>query len=466
MAEPLPQEIAGFTTSQALGRFAVVTPTAAIPAAIQHEAKRALVNYAGAALGAWRDPAAADLLAAMRSFSTGAEATVIGSSERLDMMGAAFLNAANANLLEFDDTHMPTIIHPSAPVAPAVFALAERQATSGGDALAAFVFGVEVACRCGVAVSPGHYARGWHITATCGVLGAAAASARLLGLDAASAANAIGIAASLSSGLVENLSAGAKNVHVGASARNGLFAALLAGRGLTAAPTALEGARGWARAMGDAPDGDAFVSGLGERWELVRNAYKAYPCGIVLSPVIDACLALAETRRPAPDAIVDVVVHGSPLLLARANRADVQDDRSAKLSLQHVAAAAFRYGEVGLAAFDQAAVEDPAVAALRRKVRAVADEGLTVDEVRVDILLASGERASEHVSAARGNLARPLTDAELTAKARDLARLGAPGVDAERLFDTLWTIEAQDDAGSIMTLARPVAASPREGRSS
>jgi 2-methylcitrate dehydratase PrpD len=464
MAEPLPQEIASSTASQGLGRFVAATPAEAIPAAIQHEAKRALVNYAGAALGAWRDQAAADLLAAMRAFSTGAETTVIGSSERLDMMGAAFLNAVNANLLEFDDTHMPTIIHPSAPVAPAVFALAERQAMSGADALAAFAFGVEVACRCGVAVSPGHYARGWHITATCGVLGAAAASARLLALDAAATANAIGIAASLSSGLVENLPTDAKNVHVGASARNGLFAALLAARGLTAAPSALEGVRGWARAMGDAPDTEVFLGGLGERWEFALNTYKAYPCGIVLSPVIDACLALAERRRPTPDAIVEVVVHGSPLLLARADRATVHNDRSAKLSLQHVAAAAFRYREVGLAAFDQEAVDDPGVTALRCRVRAVADESLTVDEARVDIVLLSGERASEHVSAPRGSLARPLTDAELTTKARDLACLGAPYVDADRLFDALWAIETQDDAGSIMTLARPVAASPREGQ--
>ena len=161
--------------------------------------------------------------------------SLIGRPERLDILGASFINAAAANLLDFDDTHLRTVIHPTAPVAPAVLALAEAEGFSGAAVLHALILGIEIACRIGNGVSPGHYARGWHITATCGVFGAAAASAKLLGLSRAQIANALGIAASQSAGLVENLATAAKNVGVGNAARNGLFAALLAQRGYEAA---------------------------------------------------------------------------------------------------------------------------------------------------------------------------------------------------------------------------------------
>ena len=164
-------------------------------------------------------------------------------SERLDAMGAAFANAVSANLLDFDDTHLDTIIHPAAPVAAPVLALAQARGFSGQAVLAAFILGVEVECRVGNAVSPGHYARGWHITSTCGVFGAAAACGWLLKLSAGQIANAIGIAASQSAGIVENLPSAAKNVSVGNAARNGLFAALLAAEGYSASPRRTNGRR-------------------------------------------------------------------------------------------------------------------------------------------------------------------------------------------------------------------------------
>src|SRR4030095_4192802 len=166
-------------------------------------------------------------------------------------LSAATLNAASANLLDYDDTHLPTVIHPAAPVVPPVLALAERQHATGADVLLALLLGVEVACRIGNAVSPQHYARGWHITATCGIFGAAAAAAQLLRLSPAQTAHALAMAASQAAGVVENLPNGAKNIGVGHAARNGLFAALMAAQGYTGAPAALEGPYGWARACGD-----------------------------------------------------------------------------------------------------------------------------------------------------------------------------------------------------------------------
>jgi 2-methylcitrate dehydratase PrpD len=222
----------------------VADTTWADVAAQNHEAKRSILNFFATALGSAYDPAVTAALRTLLPFSGAATSGIIGRPERLDAMGAAFVNAISANLLDFDDTHLDTIIHPAAPVAAPVLALAQARGFSGQAVLTAFILGVEIECRVGNAVSPGHYARGWHITSTCGVFGAAVACAKLLGLSVEQISNAIGIAASQSAGIVENLPSAAKNVSVGNAARNGLFAALLAAEGYSASRRAIEGPLG------------------------------------------------------------------------------------------------------------------------------------------------------------------------------------------------------------------------------
>ncbi len=286
----MPQnEVSG--VSRALAELVANTSRADV-AAQEHEAKRSLLNFFATALGSAHDPAVSSALRTLSPFSGPATSAIIGRSERLDAMGAAFVNAISANLLDFDDTHPETIIHPAAPVAAPVIALAEARKLPGRDVLTAFVLGVEVECRIGNAVSPSHYSRGWHITSTCGIFGAAAACAKLLGLSADRIADAIGIAASQSAGNVENLPTAAKNVSVGNAARNGLLAALLAQEGYEAAPRAIEGPLGWARAMGDEPNLERLLGGLGRTWEISKNTYKPYPAGIVFHAIIDACFKL------------------------------------------------------------------------------------------------------------------------------------------------------------------------------
>ncbi|MCB1745137.1 MAG: MmgE/PrpD family protein, partial [Gammaproteobacteria bacterium] len=267
--------------SPLLAEFIEQTPFQALSPEVVHEAKRSLLNFVAGALSVADYPEIDATVATLAPYAAGGACGLIGRSERLDPLNAAFVNAVSANLLDFDDTHLQTVIHPSAPVAPPAFALSEVHGCSGQVLLRAFALGAEIECRLGNSVSPGHYARGWHITATCGVFGAAVASGCLLGLDVNQMAHALGIAASQSCGLVENLPRAAKNVAVGNSARNGVLSALFAQRGFEAAPTAIDGRFGWARACGDTPRLDAISDELGSRWELLANTYKPYPCGIV-----------------------------------------------------------------------------------------------------------------------------------------------------------------------------------------
>ncbi|HVY17211.1 MAG TPA: MmgE/PrpD family protein [Rhodopila sp.] len=444
------QPPAGFAGEQ-LGRFVAASAWDAVPANVRHEGKRSLLNFMGCALGVARTPPIEMALRVLLPVSGKDTVTVIGRPERLDPFGAAFLNAVGANLLDYDDTHLRTVIHPTAPVAPAVLALAEQRGLPGQAVLHAFILGAEVECRIGNAVSPGHYARGWHITSTCGVFGSAAASAKLLGLDAQQAWHALGIAASQSAGLVENLPNGAKNVSVGNAARNGLFAALLAEQGYTAAPAAIEGVLGWARAMGDTPDMREIVGDLGERWEVLSNTYKPYPCGIVFHTVIDACIALRTRHALAAADIADVTVSGSQLLLDRGDR-PATNSRDARVSIPHCAAVALLTGAAGLAQFDDPAVSDPAVAALRGRIKAALDPTLPIGAATVAVRTTDGRSLHMTVPHAKGSTERPLSDAEIGDKARDLARHGAFSGDIEAIIQAAWRIDALTTIGPLMAM--------------
>ena len=439
--------------SRNLAEFLAAARIDALPGAVQHEAKRSLLNFFATALGGCRDAAVEHALKVVAPFAGANQARVIGRHERLDALNAAFLNAISANVFDFDDTHPGTVIHPSAPVAPALFALAETRRVGGRELLQAFALGVEVECRIGNAVSPGHYARGWHITSTCGVFGSAVAVGKCLGLSSGQMLSALGAASAQAGGLIETLGTMAKSLSVGNAARNGIVAAFAAQSGLTGPEMPLEGPRGFAHVFGTNPDFSRITDGLGERWEALRNTYKPYPCGIVLHSVLDACLALRKDTDLAADGIESIVVRGHPLLGQRTNRPNVTTGREAQVSAQHSVAVALLTGAAGLEQYSDAAVRDPAVLRLRKKVRVQDDATMTIEAAEVTITLRDGRVLSQSVEQARGGEKRPLSDADLEAKLRDLAAFGRSGCDTAALIDAVWSLDSNSDAGQVMRLA-------------
>jgi len=435
-----------------LARFLVESRWEDIPAPVRHEGKRTLLNSLGAALGGCADPAIGKALAVLRQFSGQPEATVIGYAERLDALNAAFINAAAANVFDFDDTHLPTVIHPAAPVVPAVLALVERQRLSGSDLLHALILGVEVECRVGNSVTPYHYSRGWHITSTCGVIGAAAAAGKLLGLDHPQMIWALGLAANQACGLVESLGSMAKSVSVGNAPRNGIVAALLAQQGFTAAPQTLEGPRGFAHVMGDRPALALIDKGLGTTWESARNTYKPYPCGIVLHPVIDALLELRARNGLRAESVERVTVRGHPLLRQRTDRPRPRSGREAQVSLQHTSGVCFIHGAAGLAQYTDASAREPAVIAFGEKVEIQDDPAVPVEAAIVTLRTTDGRTLTHEIRHALGSLGRPMSDGEIEAKVRDLAAFGGSGCEIDQLIEAAWGLERRDDAAAVVRL--------------
>ena len=447
----------GGAVSRELARWATEAGGSDIPPEVRREARRSLVNFFAAALGGCRDPAVEACLGVLTSFAGGGEARLIGRSEGVDGLTAAFVNAVSGNVFDFDDTHIPTVIHPTAPVLPALLALASRRRVRGAELVEAFVVGVEIECRLGNAVSPGHYRRGWHITATCGVFGAAAAAGRLLGLDTRRMVWALGSASAQSCGLVETLGSMAKSVGVGNSARNGLFAALLAERGVTGPDQPLEGSRGFMAVTADGCDPAVLTLGLGDSFELLRNTYKPYPCGVVLNPLIDAVLELRARHDLNAGDVAAVAVTGHPLLRERTDRPAPASGREAQVSAQHSVAVALLHGAAGIAEFADAAVVDPATLDLRGRVSVADDPAMAAGAARVVIRLRDGGSFEAEVSHARGSLERPLTDAEIAAKLAALAAHGCPGLDPAPLLQALNALEDLDDVRDLVRLAAPPA---------
>jgi len=439
--------------TEGLARHVVAARWQDIPSQVRHQAKRSLMNFFAVTLAGCRSGPIEIALRSLAEFSGGRQVTVIGRAERLDALSAAFLNAACANVDDFCDTHTPTVIHPTAPVAAGLLAYAELRQTSGPDLLLALILGNEVQARIGLAMSPSHYARGWHITSTCGVFGAAAGSGKLAALGERQMVWALGMAATQSAGLCECLGTAAKSVSVGNAARNGLCSALLAEKGFEGPPEPLAGVQGFYHALAETPDLSFITDGWGERWEIMATSYKPYPCGFVIHPVLDCVL---DWRRDNPAAeVTRVVVRGHPLLAVRTDRPNVSTGREAQVSVQHAVAAALVTGKAGLDQFTDACVRDPKVSSLRSKVEVLRDNGFSTIAAAVEITTADGRTHKLAQPAARGSEANPLSDDDLEDKLRMLAAGWDPHWDATPLIDAIWTLDKAADASRLASLATP-----------
>jgi 2-methylcitrate dehydratase PrpD len=440
--------------TRTLANYVVEAKAGALPPQVRREAARAFVNWAGCAIGGSHHETLDVAIAALAPFSGPPVASVLGRSERLDPLHAALMNGISSHVFDFDDTHLRTVIHPAGPVASALLAFAEYRPVSGVDFVTAFVLGVEVECRIGLAVFPEHYDVGWHITGTTGVFGAAAAIGKMLGLDVQGLSWALGLAATQPVGLREMFGTMTKSFHPGRAAQNGFTAALLAERGYTSSEQGIEAKRGWANVLSVARNYDEITEGLGDRYELLANTYKPFACGIVIHPTIDGCIQLRNAEHLSADRIAAVTLRVHPLVLELTGKRAPQTGLEGKFSVYHAAAVALIEGAAGEPQFSDRAVVDPTVVVLRERVSAEVDPGLAADSARVTIALTDGRVIESFVEHAIGSLARPMTDADLDAKFHGLADPILGRERAQQALQLCWDVERLDEAALVARAAR------------
>lgn len=439
-----------------------------LPAEVRERAKALVLDLVGISLRARNEAESTPaMIAAVGHLGlAGGACTVIGDGAGYSPAGAAMLNGTLAHSLDFDDTHAPGSLHPSAPIVPAAFAAAEMEGADGKAMIAAIVAGYELQIRLSLALDPAaHYDRGFHPTATCGAFGAAAAAGRLFQLDPAGHINAFGIVLSMAAGSMQFLVNGAwtKRSHVGHAAMCGLIAATLAREGYKGASDAIEGKWGFLHAYAPAADAAKVVEGLGRHWETLKIAVKPYPSCRYSHAPLDGILALARSHGIKAEEVEEVAVGvsepgwkliGDPEAAKQSPKSVVDG----QFSMAFCAAVALRNG--GFAWDDYARyLGDPATLALCKRVRTRVDPKAQADfpaEMSGSVRIVTARGAFEtYVRVPKGEPANFLSMAELRAKFDGLA---GPNLSARRrdeVAGALLALEQAKDIGALLRLTRP-----------
>ena len=437
----------------ALVDFALGLELAALPPAVVEAANRSITDWLGTAIRGSIEPLA-DAIAAVVAASGGEpQATVVGRGVRTSALMASLANGAQGHALDFDDTHLPAVLHGAAAIAPVVLAVGQWRRASGADALAAFIAGFEVAARIGRVIGKRLTERGWHVTGTVGTFGAAVAAGRMLGLDAHQLAHALGVAGTQAAGLTQSFGTMAKPLHPGKAAMNGLLAALLARQGFTGSTAMLDAPDGLAGTFVGVADLSRAALDLGKRWELLQNSTKFYAACHLTHATIDAGRAIRERMPLAPDAIESVRCRLTPLALQAADHREPRTPLDAKFSVRFCAAMALLRGDAAEAEFSDASLADGDITTVMARVTPEGDESLPIAAAHMTVRLADGRVIEERITAARGTPDNPGTRDDVEVKFRRLAGTVLPAPRVAELTAALRGLAEAKDVGEIVALA-------------
>ncbi|WP_395106173.1 MmgE/PrpD family protein [Actinomadura sp. SCN-SB] len=427
-----------------------------LPGPVVTLARQCVLDTLGVAIAGAAEPVTAVVRdVALDEYGVG-RCMILGTDGTASGAAAALVNATAAHALDYDDLQMDAMGgHPSAPLLPAVLAAAEESGASGRDVLTAFVAGFEAQCRIGKAVGSDHYRRGFHTTATIGTLGAAAGVARLLGLDAAKTAHALGAAALSAAGLRAMFGTMGKPLQVGRSASSGFLAARWAARGFTGPDDALFCPQGFATTLAEDTDPDAIRRPFGAPWHILRVLFKAHASCYGTHASIEAVLRFREQETVTAENVEEIEVRVPSPQFGVCAVPRPSTGLEGKFSLTFTAALALVEGSADESRFTDAAVRDPQIAAVAERVTVVADDALPPLGAAVTARLRDGPTVAAEVDAgAPGWSTDPAEqDERLARKFRGLVApiLGADA--AETLADLIGRLEAVDD---IRTLTKEI----------
>jgi 2-methylcitrate dehydratase PrpD len=434
-----------------------------LPAEAVHWAKVGILDTVGVTLAGSIDPGAR--IVARTLASAGGPSLVFGSAARVGALDAALINGTASHALDFDDCNNTLGGHPSVPILPALFALADEHGASGRDFIAAYVAGFETECKIALGVNFYHYMHGWHPTATIGIFGTAAACARLLHLDDTRTATALAIAASLASGIKANFGTMVKPLHVGQCAKNGLFAALLARDGFTANAAAFEHKQGYFEVFNGPGNYDAakILPAWASPLDIVKPgiAIKQYPCCGSTHPAIDAMISLAREHDLEPDQVERIDSWTHTRRLEHTNRPDPQSTIDAKFSVQYCLARALVDRKVVIEHFEGDSFRDPQVRSVLARVHAApyttaqfpADNHFGAE---IKVTLRGGKAVSAKVDQPLGRTsANPLPAERLKEKFDNCALRVLPGSNVGELYAAIRDFEKISDVREVTALTSP-----------
>ncbi len=446
-----------------LAEFIVKSRWEDLPSAAIDAATRAILDSVGVMLAGSVEPPARIIQRIAEGEGGAPLCTVLGTRLRTGGVWAALANGTAGHALDFDDTNFALLGHPSVPLLATALAAGELSLVDGRALIHAFLVGFEVETTLAEVMNPAHYARGWHATATLGTLGAAAAAARLLGLDPGETRSALAIAASQASGLKENFGTMTKPFHAGHAARGGLLAALLAREGFTGSDIAIEGPQGYLRVLGSQREDPATIlERLGEPWKILATgvAVKPYPSCACTHSIIAGLLELRRIHSLRAEDIAEVTVGVNPLVPDILIRHDPRTGLEGKFSAEFCAAAALVDGSVGIATFKDERTADPAIRNLMGRVKMVVDPTIPSDLehhmwTRLKVTLAGRQTLEIPPREVPGHPSAPLSPEALLAKFTDCAGRVLARDRVDSIAEMLEGLEGCPDLRSLTAILRP-----------
>jgi 2-methylcitrate dehydratase PrpD len=401
-----------------LAKFVYETRWESLPAAVRHEAVRAFINWVGCVYGGSQHPATRSALSGLKGISSSGPCTVLGHSAHLDPTAAALVNGLAASAHAWDDTHLSTIGHPTAPTAAALLAYAEASHVSGQDFLLSLVLSNEVQARLSsaLAVEPAHCQIGFYMTGLTGAAGVAAGVARAMGLNIQQISWAIGIGATQGAGFRATHGTMCGAFVPADAGRNGLLAAHFAASNFTCHEDALGGPNGFLQVFASPSNPDALTQRLGEHFECMNVAAKPFPAGCLIHPVIEACLELTARHAFSSDDVERIELQVNRLATGLTGRSEPRHAYDAQVSIYHWAAAVICSGSAGLNEASDACVHDPVVMAMRKRVGVVIADDLSADAARATVVLRDGRVLRATVDPCLGSAQRPMSDQQIEAK--------------------------------------------------
>ena len=472
VTSPAPEKAPVAAITDYVAGFVVATKSADIPKDVAHLGKRSVLDGIGLALAGAASECGhiAKRYLEGLGIATDKGATVIGSGLRLPARFAAFANGLAIHADDFDDTQLAVakdrvyglLTHPTAPALPPALALAERDGRSGADMMLAYQIGVEVECKVAEAIFPRHYQHGFHATATCGSIGAAAGAAKMLGLDRDATRRALSLGATQAGGLRENFGTMTKPFHAGRAAENGVIAAEIAALGFTASPNGLEADRGFFRAAGGGFSPEMINAKLGAPWtfRMPGVSIKPHPSGSLTHPGMAVMMDLIRKHDIRPGQVKRAAVgtnHNMPNALIHHRPTN---ELQAKFSMEFCMAILLLERKGGLGEFTDEVVNRADVQAMIRKIdfavhpeaeAAGFDKMTTIIEIEMD----DGKVIKGQADFGKGSPANPMTDGELSEKFRQCAEWGKlDRHSAQKVLDIVWNIEAVKDVSALTKLLR------------
>ncbi len=454
------------TVAQRFAAFGSSLTLDAVPDEVVEAAKLHMLDVLGCGLAAHALDVAPAAREAMTETGVSGPATAIGVSGGLPAADAALANGVTCHALDYDDTHTGAIAHVSVAVVPAALAVAQSEAVDGSELLTAVLLGNEVVTRLGMAVGSAFHARGFHPTSVCGVFGATAAASRLYGLDPTTTTNALGIAGSMASGLLEYLADGSstKRLHPGWAAHAGIIASRLAAHGATGPSSVIEGRFGLYRAFVERDDIDtaAIVDDLGERWETPRIAFKPYPACHYIHASLDATAQAIAQTPIAVEEVEEIVAISteagvSLVLEPLADKHHPRTEYEAKFSLPYSIAALLLRGKVDVSTYTDQAIADREVLELASKVRYEIKDYETFPKALpggVRIRTRDGRQLEAELPYQRGGPENPMTSAEVREKFRANAALALSETDVDALEHAIMNLDRSEELGAFGLLSR------------